>query len=63
MHLIFLYFQRELKLQDLKKKYVSIPIEIVTIYRTKPTFGVAIQGGSDTCQKSITVINIQVSIM
>ncbi|XP_052079663.1 whirlin-like [Mytilus californianus] len=49
----------EIKLKDLKKKYLDVHVEIVTIYRTKPTFGVAVQGGADTQQKTPIVVHIQ----
>ena len=47
-------------MKDLKNKYKALPVEIVAIYKTKPTLGIAIQGGFDTNIKHPTVVHIQV---
>ena len=45
---------------DAKKKYGDIPLEVIPVYKTKPTLGMAIEGGANTRQPLPRVINIQV---
>lgn len=52
--------QEEAILADAKIKYGDIALEFVIIYKTKPTLGVAIEGGTNTRQPEPTVISIQV---
>lgn len=52
--------QEEAILADAKIKYGDIALEFVIIYKTKPTLGVAIEGGINTRQPEPTVISIQV---
>lgn len=52
--------QEEAILADAKIKYGDIALEFVIIYKTKPTLGVAIEGGINTRQPEPTVIIIQV---
>uniref|UniRef100_K1Q141 Tetraspanin-11 n=1 Tax=Magallana gigas TaxID=29159 RepID=K1Q141_MAGGI len=52
-------FQEEAILADAKIKYGDIALEFVIIYKTKPTLGVAIEGGINTRQPEPTVISIQ----
>lgn len=52
--------QEEAILADAKIKYGDIALEFVIIYKTKPTLGVAIEGGINTWQPEPTVISIQV---
>lgn len=52
--------QEEAILADAKIKYGDIALEFVIIYKTKPTLGVAIEGGINTLQPEPTVISIQV---
>lgn len=52
--------QEEAILVDAKIKYGDIALEFVIIYKTKPTLGVAIEGGINTRQPEPTVISIQV---
>lgn len=52
--------QEEAILADAKIKYGDIALEFVIIYKTKPTLGVAIEGGINTWQPEPTVITIQV---
>lgn len=52
--------QEEAILADAKIKYGDISLEFVIIYKTKPTLGVAIEGGINTRQPEPTVISIQV---
>lgn len=52
--------QEEAILADAKIKYGDIGLEFVIIYKTKPTLGVAIEGGINTQQPEPTVISIQV---
>ncbi|XP_059162639.1 whirlin-like [Physella acuta] len=51
------------KIEAIKKKaaekYGEIPLEVVYIYRSKPTLGVAIEGGANTRQPLPKVINVQ----
>ncbi|XP_060071925.1 whirlin-like [Ylistrum balloti] len=42
-----------------REKYGDIPLEIVTIHKTKPTLGLAIEGGANTRQPLPKVINVQ----
>ncbi|XP_041368302.1 whirlin-like isoform X2 [Gigantopelta aegis] len=42
-----------------KEKYGDIPLEYVNVYRTKPTLGLAIEGGANTRQPLPRVINVQ----
>ncbi|CAG5130043.1 unnamed protein product, partial [Candidula unifasciata] len=41
------------------EKYGDIPLDIVYIYRSKPTLGVAIEGGANTRQPLPKVISVQ----
>lgn len=52
--------QEESILADAKIKYGDVALEFVIIYKTKPTLGVAIEGGINTRQPEPTVISIQV---
>lgn len=52
--------QEEAILADAKIKYGDIALEFVIIYKTKPTLGVAIEGGINTRQPEPTVISIHV---
>lgn len=52
--------QEEAILADAKIKYGDIALEFVIIYKTKPTLGVAIEGGINTRHPEPTVISIQV---
>lgn len=52
--------QEEAILADAKIKYGDVALEFVIIYKTKPTLGVAIEGGINTRQPEPTVISIQV---
>lgn len=52
--------QEEAILADAKIKYEDVALEFVIIYKTKPTLGVAIEGGINTRQPEPTVISIQV---
>ena len=54
------FFQANKKIVDAKKKYGDIPLEIIPVYKTKPTLGMAIEGGANTRQPLPRVINIQV---
>ncbi|BFZ20580.1 hypothetical protein BsWGS_23619 [Bradybaena similaris] len=51
------------KVEEIKRqateKYGEIPLEIVYIYRSKPTLGVAIEGGANTRQPLPKVITVQ----
>ncbi|CAL1533600.1 unnamed protein product [Lymnaea stagnalis] len=53
----------QIKIEALKKnateKYGEIPLDIVYIYRSKPTLGVAIEGGANTRQPLPKVITVQ----
>eukprot|EP00105_Crassostrea_gigas_P030136 XP_011452351.1 PREDICTED: whirlin-like [Crassostrea gigas] len=51
--------KEEAILADAKIKYGDIALEFVIIYKTKPTLGVAIEGGINTRQPEPTVISIQ----
>ncbi|XP_033732668.1 whirlin-like isoform X2 [Pecten maximus] len=42
-----------------REKYGDIPLEVVTIHKTKPTLGLAIEGGANTRQPLPKVINVQ----
>ncbi|XP_048730831.1 whirlin-like [Ostrea edulis] len=42
-----------------KKRYGNIPLDFVIIYKTKPTLGIAIEGGLNTRQPIPKVISIQ----
>ncbi|XP_069121383.1 whirlin-like isoform X2 [Argopecten irradians] len=42
-----------------REKYGDIPLEVVTIHKTKPTLGLAIEGGANTKQPLPKVINVQ----
>ena len=57
---LFFYFQDNKKIVDAKKKYGDIPLEVIPVYKTKPTLGMAIEGGANTRQPLPRVINIQV---
>lgn len=52
--------QEEAILAAAKIRYGDIALEFVIIYKTKPTLGVAIEGGINTWQPEPTVISIQV---
>ena len=43
-------------------KYGDIPLDVVYIYRSKPTLGLAIEGGANTRQPLPKVINVQVKL-
>lgn len=45
------------------EKYGAIPLEVVYIYRSKPTLGVAIEGGANTRQPFPKVISVQVGVI
>ncbi|XP_061166809.1 whirlin-like [Saccostrea echinata] len=51
--------KEETLLASAKKKYGDISMNIVIIYKTKPTLGVAIEGGLNTRQPIPKVISIQ----
>ena len=56
----FSFFQEKLILAEAKEKYGDIPLEFVIIYKTKPTIGIAIEGGFNTRQPVPKIISIQV---
>lgn len=43
-----------------REKYGDVPLQVVYIYRCKPTLGVAIEGGANTRQPLPRVISVQV---
>lgn len=43
-----------------REKYGDVPLQMVYIYRCKPTLGVAIEGGANTRQPLPRVISVQV---
>ncbi|KAH9489874.1 hypothetical protein Btru_051809 [Bulinus truncatus] len=53
----------QIKIESIKTKaveiYGEIPLEVIYIYRSKPTLGLAIEGGANTRQPLPKVINIQ----
>ncbi|XP_062610143.1 whirlin-like [Saccostrea cucullata] len=51
--------KEESLLASAKKKYGDISLNLVMIYKTKPTLGVAIEGGHNTRQPIPKVISIQ----
>ena len=53
-------FKESRKIEEAKKKYGDVPLEIIPVYKTKPTLGMAIEGGANTRQPLPRVINIQV---
>lgn len=53
-------FQLDAVVASSKKRYGNIPLDFVIIYKTKPTLGIAIEGGLNTRQPIPKVISIQV---
>ncbi|XP_078332426.1 whirlin-like [Crassostrea virginica] len=51
--------KEKLILAEAKEKYGDIPLEFVIIYKTKPTIGIAIEGGFNTRQPVPKIISIQ----
>ncbi|KAK3594599.1 hypothetical protein CHS0354_000392 [Potamilus streckersoni] len=47
------------KIEEAKKKYGDVNFQIVYIYKTQPTLGMAVEGGANTRQPLPRVINIQ----
>lgn len=47
------------KIEDAKKRYGDVPFYIIPLYKTKPTLGMAIEGGANTRQPVPRVINLQ----
>ncbi|XP_052790339.1 whirlin-like [Mya arenaria] len=46
-------------IEESRKKYGNIPLRMVYIYKTKPTLGMAVEGGANTRQPLPRVINLQ----
>ena len=55
------FIQENLILAEAREKYGDIPLEFVIIYKTKPTIGIAIEGGFNTRQPVPKIISIQVN--
>ncbi|KAL3872400.1 hypothetical protein ACJMK2_040328 [Sinanodonta woodiana] len=51
--------EKSQKIEEAKKKYGDANFKIVYIYKTKPTLGMAVEGGANTRQPLPRVINIQ----
>ncbi|XP_060572635.1 whirlin-like isoform X2 [Ruditapes philippinarum] len=47
------------QIKDAKKKYGEVPLYIIPVYKTKPTLGMAIEGGANTRQPVPRVISLQ----
>ncbi|XP_053381270.1 whirlin-like [Mercenaria mercenaria] len=47
------------QIKDGKKKYGEVPLYIIPVYKTKPTLGMAIEGGANTRQPVPRVISLQ----
>ncbi|XP_052222739.1 uncharacterized protein LOC127838790 isoform X2 [Dreissena polymorpha] len=47
------------QIEEARHKYGNIPMRVVYIYKTKPTLGMAVEGGANTRQPLPRVINLQ----